>query len=600
MALDEKPETTEISCNSCEATAGVDYYCDECKIFICPKCALVVHKIHHLLEVQTVLRQQRNAIITVVDRIKQEIPTLQEAMTTEEQHFKDVEEGIVETRKVIKAKVDELIQILRDQEIDLLIQLDDLYEDQLQTHRTRQQTLQLTLEHMASSVEYTETILGRENAPEIISVKDAIVERCEGLLSGAADVPQSTAFLLDFEDDEEYWQTVQKTPPGRITLQLAEQPGEGEEAGAGGLHYTSEAGNESFIDISQRHLIFAESDSAVGGVDAFEKDFTLVWQNTSSSIGTGEEELLTSSDRVVSPPYQPSHSFGRKGDGEGEFCEPHGIAVDKNGEIIVADTGNSRVQCFSAVGTFLHEFGSRELTHPLSVALSNSSDVILVDSANGILRFSQNGSRLRAKFAPDTLKSPRSVSIAQDGKVIVCDQEDKKVKIFSPDGETFLNSLAAPDYAVCPCYACFHNDRYFVTYTWQHCVKVFDEAGLFLYNIGKKGVGEGKFLYPAGVAVDHMNNLVVCDCANNRLQAFSLEGEFLYKLGGGGSNLGEFQHPEFVAFDADEQMYVVERNNHRVQVFRGKPVEFLIWHFVASQGGSFILISRSSGPHLHV
>jgi len=37
-------------------------------------------------------------------------------------------------------------------------------------------------------------------------------------------------------------------------------------------------------------------------------------------------------------------SFGRNGEGIGEFNAPTGIAVDKRDNIIVADWGNSRIQ----------------------------------------------------------------------------------------------------------------------------------------------------------------------------------------------------------------------------------------------------------------
>jgi DNA-binding beta-propeller fold protein YncE len=44
---------------------------------------------------------------------------------------------------------------------------------------------------------------------------------------------------------------------------------------------------------------------------------------------------------------------GRKGSGPGELDTPHGVAVDAQGRVLVADSGNKRVSVFDENGTFL-------------------------------------------------------------------------------------------------------------------------------------------------------------------------------------------------------------------------------------------------------
>jgi DNA-binding beta-propeller fold protein YncE len=44
---------------------------------------------------------------------------------------------------------------------------------------------------------------------------------------------------------------------------------------------------------------------------------------------------------------------GGKGVGKGKFDSPTGIAVDGSGNILVADTGNGRIEKFSSNGTSL-------------------------------------------------------------------------------------------------------------------------------------------------------------------------------------------------------------------------------------------------------
>jgi DNA-binding beta-propeller fold protein YncE len=52
-------------------------------------------------------------------------------------------------------------------------------------------------------------------------------------------------------------------------------------------------------------------------------------------------------------------SEGGRGTGKGEFDSPTGIAIDGNGNILVADTNNSRIEKFSATGTFLGILGTK-------------------------------------------------------------------------------------------------------------------------------------------------------------------------------------------------------------------------------------------------
>ena len=58
--------------------------------------------------------------------------------------------------------------------------------------------------------------------------------------------------------------------------------------------------------------------------------------------------------------YSPSgeliQSWGAPGDRPGEFNLPHGVAVDREGLVYVADRENSRIQIFSPTGDFVSEW----------------------------------------------------------------------------------------------------------------------------------------------------------------------------------------------------------------------------------------------------
>jgi len=84
------------------------------------------------------------------------------------------------------------------------------------------------------------------------------------------------------------------------------------------------------------------------------------------------------------------YSFGKMGTAQSEFFMLEGIELDENENIIVADTGNHRIQIFSNEGchiTTLGSFGTSngKLSHPRDVTYDNNSGtktIYITDSQN--------------------------------------------------------------------------------------------------------------------------------------------------------------------------------------------------------------------------
>ncbi len=76
-----------------------------------------------------------------------------------------------------------------------------------------------------------------------------------------------------------------------------------------------------------------------------------------------------------------------QGPDDGQFIRPNGVAVDDEGNIIVADSRNERIQVFSSSGVFLKKFGTKgtgpgELDRPSGVCISPEGYIIVVDFGN--------------------------------------------------------------------------------------------------------------------------------------------------------------------------------------------------------------------------
>lgn len=70
-------------------------------------------------------------------------------------------------------------------------------------------------------------------------------------------------------------------------------------------------------------------------------------------------------------------SWGEPGFGPGQFQVPHGIAVDRNGTVFVADRENSRIQLFSAAGGFIDEL--TDVARPCQVAFDAEENLFVAE-----------------------------------------------------------------------------------------------------------------------------------------------------------------------------------------------------------------------------
>ena len=89
--------------------------------------------------------------------------------------------------------------------------------------------------------------------------------------------------------------------------------------------------------------------------------------------------------------------WGTPGSAPGEFGLPHGIAVDENERVFVADRSNSRIQIFDSTGIFLAEWKSQELGRPYSMAIGTDNSVYVVDGGDQIFPFRSKAIKLTAQ-----------------------------------------------------------------------------------------------------------------------------------------------------------------------------------------------------------
>jgi DNA-binding beta-propeller fold protein YncE len=137
-------------------------------------------------------------------------------------------------------------------------------------------------------------------------------------------------------------------------------------------------------------------------------------------------------------------TWGEVGSGDGQFIYPHGLGVDDDGYIYVADYDNERIQKFSANGIFLAAWGDSgtgdgEFRWPEDLAIHGDT-VYVTDFGNRrVQKFLTDGTFLGKWGSPGSgngqFESIGGIAVDGDGCVYVSDAI--RIQKFRGDG-TFV------------------------------------------------------------------------------------------------------------------------------------------------------------------
>jgi sugar lactone lactonase YvrE len=259
--------------------------------------------------------------------------------------------------------------------------------------------------------------------------------------------------------------------------------------------------------------------------------------NSPGALAVAKDENIfivdTGNNRVVEEPWNSStKAYGAQTVLIGNLYNPDGVAVSTSGNVFVADTGNNRVfeiPWVSASGTYgpATEIGSG-LNSPHGVAVAANGDVYVADTGNNRVvevpwDRSKNTYGAQASVG-NNLLSPEAVAVGSGGKVYIANVGNSSVV------EVSAGCSAATS---CTTEATVANQQT-NGLTNPTGVAVGPSGNLYIVDNGnnrvielpwnpsssaygaEKEVGAG-LVGPRGVALDAMGNIYIADIGNNRV-----------------------------------------------------------------------------------
>lgn len=283
-------------------------------------------------------------------------------------------------------------------------------------------------------------------------------------------------------------------------------------------------------------------------VSASEVEFTKVNLTLPENWYLGEVaglEFLPSGEMVVfNRGEHPLLIFNAKGElvreiGLGLFTTPHGLFVDKKGDIWTTDQSTHQVIKFDKTGDIKLILGRRNspgsgwydngyqlllLNAPSDVALDSKGNIYVADGGNfRMIKFDPDGNFVKAwgekGKEPGNFNFPHSIHIDHQDTLYITDRQNARIQLFDSQGK-FLTQWQGIGYP----YEIegYDQDSVMITDARTGVVNKISYQGKLQESFGEWGKKQNQLGFPHGLALDREGKVYVGELLNWRVKSFGL------------------------------------------------------------------------------
>ncbi|XP_070551292.1 E3 ubiquitin-protein ligase TRIM71-like [Ptychodera flava] len=242
-------------------------------------------------------------------------------------------------------------------------------------------------------------------------------------------------------------------------------------------------------------------------------------------------------------------AFG-SGSMPGQFDRANGIYIKKNGQWVICDRDNHRVQVIDPIklccDLILQFHAFPKSFNPWNVTVDEDNDqYFMSDRGNGQVVVSSGQSKILNCFGRKEGIDPRGICLSPDGFLFIGDYNGY-VRKYNKSGEHIARTEEGQ--VSRPFDLIVNKKCIFVSDYGRKCVHVLNHQMQSIRDIGK-----GHLEWPEGLCFDHQQDgIYVCDYIGHRVVHFNCDGEFLSYKG-----QGQLKNPRYIALCKDNPYRLV-------------------------------------------
>ncbi len=529
-----------------------ELYCETCGELICTHCALRGgnHSSHDYLLLNEAFERFKCEITPSLEPMEKQLTKISKALEELDRNCVEISEQQTAIKSNIHNTITQLQEQLEVRKIELISQLDKITKRKLKSLAIQRDQIETIQAQLNSCLNFVKESLNKGCERDVLVVKTTITKQIKEITTTfkqdslkpntKADMTFLTANLTAICQNY-----------GQVSALSLPYPSK--------CYATGNAVREALVEERSTVLLHAINfndqpcEKTIGSLDCtLVPDLTGILERCSvGRLGLSQYEIsyqcAIKGRHLLSIKVENQHISGSpfsvavKSKVEmlgtpllilDEVKGPWGAALNKFGELVVAECGRQCASVFSSSGMKLNSFvisgsTSADFKYPSGVAVDGDGNILLVDKS--VIMLSSRGHFLKE-------------AIDSQGKVL----------------------LGILDIAFNPT-----NSKFYAASESGH-VEVLNSD--LTYSGNCFGGGKGQLSSPWGIACDNTGKVYVADSGNHRIQVFTAEGKSLKKFGKYGRGIGELNWPAGVAIDTNGLVYVSEYHNSRISVFTSEGV----------------------------
>ena len=227
-------------------------------------------------------------------------------------------------------------------------------------------------------------------------------------------------------------------------------------------------------------------------------------------------------------------NVGVRGRADGDFIYPRGITVNIDGDIIIADTGNHRIQMLTSFGVYRSKFGTKgtgngQFDEPTGVTELTNGDLAVADKNNKRVQVFTSDGEFKYQFP--TANQPYSIAGDSNFNIAVS-TTNRMVEVYRRGGKLIkCFPIGKKEKGLCGFQICLNDkDEVIVCDPVECSIKYFTYDGRILYKFQPVTNSEGLANIPSGICLTPLHQVIVADSLNHTVNLYSERGVLLQQL----------------------------------------------------------------------